>query len=516
MDYPSDPSVGLVEGKFTDGNPASGVPASRDPAAWANGVTDELINLIVAAGLTPSDAVSTQVRDAIYRLSGHASISPVIVATDENLVLTADQASYKYIPVNLSAWTQQRSIIAPNLAREYVFFHLLGDYDATVETEAGAGLLLRAGMSRPCVCDGMDIKDPLSAIAAAAASSSLQKTDYRAPCLAKTGASTLSVKAGTSVLLDSGTLIEFSADTAVDIATLTGGEDYSVWVHPDGSASAVADPYSSPATAPVAGAKKIGGFHFGLVAPGTTVAGGSFSTGAFTNVGGSMSWTQGDVDKIAGINEYTLWDLLWRCKGEQRGMALDPQTLCWHGIYFLSTTHITVGPSRYNTDVASGAVLPKIPLAYGGDGSAAYGRLSQYEAEEILNSHGLRLCDPSEFRSAMFGVTEGQSLGGASSTITATARQAGYTSRIGCEQATGHLQVFARGNSSASGSSWITGPNRGQSYGNLYVTLLGGHRDRAASSGSRCSRSSDVAWDSYWSFAVRAAGDHLMPVTDAR
>lgn len=516
MDYPSDPSVGLVAGKFTDGNPAGGVPASRDPAAWANGVTDELINLIAAAGLTPNENVSTQVRDAIYRLAGYASVSPTIVADDADLVLTSDQAANKYIPVNLSAWSQKRRIVVPNTQREYVFFHVAGDHDGTVETDAGDGVLLRTGMSRPVMCNGVDVKDPLSAIAAAAASSSLQKTDYRSSCLLKTAASALSIKAGTTVLLDNGALIEYAADTVITIAALTAGEDYSVWVHPDGSVSAVADPYSAPAAAPVAGAKKVGGFHYGLVAPGTTVAGGSFSTGGLTNIGGSMSWTQADVDKIAGINEFSLWDLLWRCKGEQRGMALDPQTLCWHGIYFLSTDHIANGPSRYNTNVASGTVLPKMPLVYGGDGTATYGRLSQYEAEEILSSHGLRLCDPSEFRSAMFGVTEAQSLGGASSTITATARQAGYTSRIGVEQATGHEWVFARGNSAAGGLSWISGPNRGQAYGDAYVVVLGGNRGDAASAGSRCSNSNYVAWSSNWAIAVRAAGDHLMPVTDAR
>lgn len=293
---------------------------------------------------------------------------------------------------------------------------------------------------------------------------------------------------------------------------LTAGEDYAIWCTPAGALICNADPFSSPASAPVAGSRKIGGFHYGLVAPGTTPASGGFATSGFTNQGGSMTWTQAAVDRIAGINEFSLWDLAWRCKGQQRGMALDPQTEVWHAIYFCSVNHITNGISRYNTDVASGTVLPRIPLVYGGNGSTNYGRLSQYECEEIAASFGLRLPTPDEFRSAAFGVTEGQSLGGAASTIPSTARQPGYTSRLGIEQATGHVWVFARGNSSSGGTGFVAGPNRGDSYGNLFVTLLGGYRGNAAGSGSRASDSSLVAWSSLWGVALRAAGDHLKHV----
>jgi len=112
----------------------------------------------------------------------------------------------------------------------------------------------------------------------------------------------------------------------------------------------------------------------------------------------------------------------------------------------------------------------------------------------------------------MFGVTEAQSLGGASATIPLTAMQPGYTSRLGIEQATGHQWIFARGNSAAGGSAWIAGPHRGDAFGNPWTVLLGGARGHAAISGSRASYSSFVAWDSLWSIALRAAGDHLKHV----
>ena len=337
------------------------------------------------------------------------------------------------------------------------------------------------------------------------------KTDPTTVAFTKTGANTVSIKAGTLVDVG-GALITFASATAVTMPTLTPGEDYAIWCTPAGALQATADPFSSPAAPPVAGARKIGGFHYGLVAPGTTVAGGSFATTGFTNQGGSMTWAQPMVDRIAGINEYSLWDLAWRCKGQQRGMALDPQAEVWHAIYFCSVNHITNGISRNNTDVASGTVLPRIPLAYGGNGSTNYGRLSQYECEEIAASFGLRLPTPDEFRSAAFGVTEAQSLGGAAVTIPLTTRQPGYTSRIGLEQATGHHWIFARGNSAAGGSAWTAGPNRGGAFGNPFVILLGGTRDNAANSGSRASNSAVVAWLSDWPIGLRAAGDHLKHV----
>lgn len=334
----------------------------------------------------------------------------------------------------------------------------------------------------------------------------LSKADRSTPCLVKTGGGTLAIKAGTVAYLESGA-VSFAAQTAVTMPALTAGEDYSVWVLPNGTAQAVADPFSSPATAPAPGALKIGGFHYGLVAPGETPASGGFSTSGFTNTGGSKVWTQADVDRIAGINEFSIWDLVFRSKGEQHGMVLDPQTRTWWGIYLCSTNHIANGVSRYNTDVASGTVLPRIPLVYGGNGTTTYGRLSLYEAAEIAASHACRLPSYEEFMSAAFGVTEGQSLGGASSTIPATARQAGYTSRIGLEQATGHHWIIGAPFGSTGGTAW-SGVGRGSFYGTSGLPVFGGFRLGGPNAGSRCSDWTFAPSNSEWSRGLRAACDH--------
>lgn len=70
MDYPkSVPSVGLVNGKFVDENPVTGTPGSLVPASWGNGVTQEILNAITAAGIVPSESKNDQLSLAIKELA---------------------------------------------------------------------------------------------------------------------------------------------------------------------------------------------------------------------------------------------------------------------------------------------------------------------------------------------------------------------------------------------------------------------------------------------------------------
>lgn len=66
MDYPiSVPNIGLVGGKFVNEDPFTGTPGSLIPAQWGNAVTDEIVNVIEGAGLTPAEANVTQLLAAI-------------------------------------------------------------------------------------------------------------------------------------------------------------------------------------------------------------------------------------------------------------------------------------------------------------------------------------------------------------------------------------------------------------------------------------------------------------------
>lgn len=79
MEYPlTQPGVDLYGGKFTDGNPVGGIPASRDRAEDMNLIYDELRAVVIGAGLVPAEGNSTQVRDAIQVLSSFI-LDPVAV-----------------------------------------------------------------------------------------------------------------------------------------------------------------------------------------------------------------------------------------------------------------------------------------------------------------------------------------------------------------------------------------------------------------------------------------------------
>lgn len=70
MDFPTKvPSAGLVNGKFVDENPLTGTPGSLIPAAWGNGVTQEIVNVIKAGDLTPDESKFDQLLQAIQSVS---------------------------------------------------------------------------------------------------------------------------------------------------------------------------------------------------------------------------------------------------------------------------------------------------------------------------------------------------------------------------------------------------------------------------------------------------------------
>lgn len=73
MDFPkSVPGVGLVDGNFVDENQSTGQVGSLIPSAWGNAVTEELLNVIQAAGLEPDEAQKDQLLKAVRKLRGGA------------------------------------------------------------------------------------------------------------------------------------------------------------------------------------------------------------------------------------------------------------------------------------------------------------------------------------------------------------------------------------------------------------------------------------------------------------
>ena len=300
------------------------------------------------------------------------------------------------------------------------------------------------------------------------------------PCILKTGAATISLIAGTVAAVGS-RVVGFSSDQPVVIPSLVAGTDYAVYVCADGTARADAS-FTAPAGYTTANSRKVGGFHF---------------------------------DLTSAINQYSIWDLRHRpaCQ-DPRGMVLVANRL-WVDIYLCNSNPVAYGTSRAGVAVASGTVLPIRPAMFGG---GSYGNMDWWTATEIAASVGKRLMSESEFVVAAYGVTENQSLGGASSTIPMTAYQAGYRSAWGCEQMTGHIWSWG----ADAGTRWDapggwgwrnSNGGRGQMYleGDYSLTrvLLGGSRADGADSGSRCSRWNYFPWSSAWLIGLRAASDHL-------
>lgn len=331
------------------------------------------------------------------------------------------------------------------------------------------------------------------------------------PVFHKINANSLYVRAGTKIEV-AGKVLEFNFSRPVlGLGALVPGGDYDIYACADGNLRAV-PAFELPADFDESSSRLVGGFHYGLVSAETTVGSGLFAT-----AGTGMVWAQYDVDKIAGINAFSIWDLKYRpiCKNP-RGMARSIGGT-WFDIYLCNTNVDANGTSRYNQPVASGTVLPKVPVMFGGSGGS-YSGLTWWVANELARAVGKRLPWEHEFNDAAFGVTENASLGGASETIPATGRAAGFTSRIGLEQATGHHLIWGldSGYRHDGTATWAWRNNaggRGQVY--LYTetanvrVALGGHRNDGSRSGSRCAYWNDTPWYSHWAFGLRAACDHL-------
>lgn len=176
-------------------------------------------------------------------------------------------------------------------------------------------------------------------------------------------------------------------------------------------------------------------------------------------VGGLHIYTNGDL----AVN--SIWDQGFRpIAPDPRGMVFDQLKRKWADIYMLGQNHIVDGTSRANVNIASGARLPKKPLAYGGNGSESYTRLSYFEARNIMASHGKFLPDLQLVSSALNGSTPLIAIG--SDPVT-TKHAPGYRSNIGVEQSTGHLWIWTDEHSAWSGSNaWIDmGTDQGNWHG---------------------------------------------------
>lgn len=323
------------------------------------------------------------------------------------------------------------------------------------------------------------LRGPVAAGALGASAASLAG----GPCLQKTGAGALQLRAGTQVEVG-GRLLRFADAKPVAMPALAAGSDYAVWVAQDGTVQAS----SNFVAAPGAGTwRLVGGFHY---APGGNAA---------ARAGG---------DTVPAINEFSLWDAKWRpACADPRGMALVAGAF-WADIYLCGVNHHLDGTSKFNVTIADGASLPKVPLAFGGDGSAAYGTCDWWAAGEVLAAYGKRMPTYHEFAALAFGATELTSGG---TDPVSTILRAAHTSRWGVMLATGNLWTWglAQGGGQQGAAYTANTLGRGSSYLLPNAVLFGGDWNDGAISGSRASYWYYVPSTSFSSIGLRGVCDHL-------
>jgi len=105
LDYPkSVPSVGLVNGQFVDEDPIAGKPGSLIPATWGNSVTQEILNVVQAAGLTPNESSNNQLLAALR--------SPTLFTTAPQFDGGRSAATSEFVQRALGSYASARGIYA--------------------------------------------------------------------------------------------------------------------------------------------------------------------------------------------------------------------------------------------------------------------------------------------------------------------------------------------------------------------------------------------------------------------
>jgi hypothetical protein len=325
----------------------------------------------------------------------------------------------------------------------------------------------------------------------------------------KVSAASISIPAGfyclvDTVMVNTTSIVTLSLNSNLDTGTKTAGTDYYVYALTNGNFIISAN-NSYPSGYSASTSRKIGGFHYGVIPEGFT---------AINNI------TSSDATAIAGINTYSFWDLKYRPVANPEGMVKIGGS--WYDIYLLNSEHIINGTSKAGATIAAGGTdygraIPKIPLAFGGNGTTTYGSFTWFEAGEIANAYGKDLISYKEFAGLAYGVLEEASWGNSSATIQHVAN---HTSKWGTCQATGVEWIWGADINNGRGSTdfaWRSGltETRGQIYATSNAptaALLGGHWSVGSNSGSRCSYWTNYVWDSNCNIGCRFSSDHLMLV----
>ncbi|MBR8030782.1 hypothetical protein [Burkholderia vietnamiensis] len=90
------PEAAGSEGYFTEGNPATGTPATKVRGSWLNMLQEELCAILAAAGIARSKTTYNQVNSALQKMyspvvGAQRNLSMSVAAASASATLTADQ-----------------------------------------------------------------------------------------------------------------------------------------------------------------------------------------------------------------------------------------------------------------------------------------------------------------------------------------------------------------------------------------------------------------------------------------
>lgn len=104
---PTPAAVGPTVGYFTKGDPGNAILPTVVSDDWLNMTQEEILNVILAAGLTPSKTTYTQLRDAILELQAGAAVELAVGNNQSNQNLTGfsfDGTLYKAVELDYAIY----------------------------------------------------------------------------------------------------------------------------------------------------------------------------------------------------------------------------------------------------------------------------------------------------------------------------------------------------------------------------------------------------------------------------